>query len=109
MNELSPQQMGILGRLIERGFAAVAFPLYANAIGIRKGSCVALLEPIPSGAFRIYGEPCFLLEGNLTVRLKERGKDWFVWKKLRLEANAERLAELERFVNELKSLLEPLA
>jgi hypothetical protein len=107
MNELSPQQIAILQRLASRGFAAVAFPLYANAVGVRKGSCAALLEPIASGGFRVYGEPCLLLEGNLTVRITEKGKSWFVWKKLRLEATPERLSELENFVAELKLLLEP--
>ena len=106
MIELSPQQIGILDRLVAQAFAVVAFPMYANAVGLRKGSCAALLDPVPSGGFRVYGEPCFLLEGNLTVRLKQNGKTWFVWKKLQLEATVERLAELDRFVTELSLLLE---
>ena len=106
MAELSLQQMQILERLVSRGFAVVAFPLYANAVGIRKGGCAALVEPLSGGGFRAYGEPCFLLEGNLSVRVNEKGKAWFVWKKLRLEATAERLAELEKFVAELNLLLE---
>jgi hypothetical protein len=84
----------------------VAFPLYANAVGIRRGACAALVEPLAGGGFRVYGEPCFLLEGNLSVRVNEKGKAWFVWKKLRLEATAERLAELEQFVAELRMLLD---
>jgi hypothetical protein len=107
MTDLSPNQIGILERLVSKGFSVVAFPLYANAVGVRKGSCAALLDPIPEGAFRLYGEPCFLLEGNLTVRIAEKGKTRFVWKKQRLEATAERLLELERFVAELMLLLEP--
>lgn len=107
MIELSPQQVGILDRLIAQEFVVVAFPMYANAVGIRKGSCAALLDPIASGGFRVYGEPCLLLEGNLTVRLKQGGKAWFVWKKLKLEATAERLEELEHFVAELNLLLDP--
>ena len=107
MNELSPQQIGILERLAAKDFILVAFPLYANAVGVRKGSCAALLDPIANGGFRVFGEPCFLLEGNLTVRVTEKGKTWFVWKKQRLEATAERLSELEAFVAELKVLLEP--
>ena len=107
MNELSPQQIGILERLAAKDFVLVAFPLYANAVGVRKGSCAALLDPIANGGFRVFGEPCFLLEGNLTVRVTEKGKTWFVWKKQRLEATAERLSELEAFVAELKVLLEP--
>jgi hypothetical protein len=59
------------------------------------------------GKFRVFGEPSVILEGNLTVRITEKGKTWFVWKKQRLEATAERLSELERFVVELKLLLEP--
>jgi hypothetical protein len=107
MNEFSPRQMAILERLVSKEFNLVAFPLYANAVGVRKGSCAALLDPIPGGGFRLYGEPCILLEGNLTVRITEKGKAWFVWKKQRLEATAERVSELEAFVEELKLLLEP--
>jgi hypothetical protein len=107
MNEFSSRQMGILQRLVEKGFTIVAFPLYANAVGVRKGSCAALLDPIANGDFRVFGEPCVLLDGNLTVRVTEKGKTWFVWKKQRLEATAERLAELGSFVDELKLLLEP--
>jgi len=107
MPEFSAQQIGILERLIAREFVLVAFPLYANVVGVRKGGCAALLDAVVNGGFRVFGEPCFLLEGNLTVRLKEKGKSWFVWKKQRLEATPERLAELERFVGELRLLLEP--
>jgi hypothetical protein len=107
MMEFSPQQIGILERLVAKDFALVAFPLYANAVGVRKGSCVALLDPIANGGFRVFGEPCVLLEGNLTVRITEKEKSWFVWKKQRLEATPERLSELENFVAELKLLLEP--
>ena len=107
MNEFSPQQVGILERLVAKEFVLVAFPLYANAVGVRKGSCAALLDPIANGGFRVFGEPCVLLEGNLTVRITEKEKSWFVWKKKRLEATAERVLELESFVAELKLLLEP--
>ena len=107
MNDLSAQQFAILERVVSEGFSVVAFPLYANAVGVRRGGYAALLDPIPGGGFRLYGEPCVLLDGNLTVRIAEKGKSWFVWKKLRVEATAERVAELERFVSELKLLLEP--
>jgi hypothetical protein len=107
MNEFSPQQIDILERLIAKEFILVAFPLYANAVGVRKGSCAALLDPVANGGFRVFGEPCMLLDGNLTVRITEKGKSWFVWKKQRLEATAERLLELETFVAELNLLLEP--
>lgn len=104
--ELSPQQIAILERLVSKDFIFIAFPLYANAIGIRKGSYAALLDPVPAGGFRLFGEPCLLLEGNLTVRVWDKNRSWFVWKKQRIEATPERLAELEQFVSELRILLE---
>jgi hypothetical protein len=107
MNELSPQQIAILERIITHGFHVVAFPLYANAVGIRSGNYAALLDPIPGGGFRLYGEPCMLLDGNLTVRVTDKGRLWFVWKKQRIEATSERLSALEGFIAELKRLLEP--
>jgi hypothetical protein len=107
MNEFSSQQIGILERLVAKEFILVAFPLYANAVGVRKGSCAALLDPIANGGFRVFGEPCVLLEGNLTVRITEKGKTWFVWKKQRLEATAERVLELKSFVAKLNLLLDP--
>ena len=107
MNEFTAKQIAILERLIAKEFILVAFPLYANAVGVQKGSCAALLDPIANGGFRVFGEPCVLLDGNLTVRITEKGKMWFVWKKQRLEATADRLLELEKFVAELKLLLVP--
>jgi len=99
--------MAILERIVSGGFSIVAFPLYANAVGVRRAGFAALLDPIPGDGFRLFGEPCVLLEGNLTVRVTEKGKSWFVWKKLQMEATPERVRELEEFVSELKLLLEP--
>ena len=107
MNEITAQQMAILERIVSGGFSIVAFPLYANAVGVRRVGFAALLDPIPGDGFRLFGEPCVLLEGNLTVRVTEKGKLWFVWKKMRVEATPERVRELEEFVSELKLLLEP--
>ena len=106
MSELTPQQIAILERLVANGFTPAAFPFYANAVGIQKGGCAALLEPISGGGFRLFGEPCVLLDGNLTVRVTHEGQSWFVWKKQRLEATPERVAELDRFIYELQLQLE---
>ena len=109
MTELTPQHIAILERAVESGAAVVAFPLYANAVGIRKGNCAALLEPLAGGCFRLFGEPCLLLDGNLTVRVAREGRSWFVWKKQRIEATPERMAELTQFTRELENLLESRA
>jgi hypothetical protein len=106
MDEFTPQQIAILERLQANGFTPVAFPLFTGAVGIRKGNCAALLELIPEDGFHLFGEPCMLLDGNLTVRVTHEGQSWFVWKKQRLEATPERLAELNRFISELRLKLE---
>ena len=105
MLELTPQQVAILERLVEHGFRPTAFPLYASHIGVRKGNCAVLLAPVDDAGMIIFGEPCYLVNGNLTVRVKRAGREWFVWKKTELEATPERLAELALFTNELTSLV----
>lgn len=109
MAELTPLQVATLERLISHGFTMVAFPLYANSVGVRKGEYATLLEPLPGDGFRLLGEPCALVDGSLSVRVTHEGRSWFVWKDKRIEATTERLAYLREFTCELKSLLEPHA
>jgi hypothetical protein len=104
--DLTPRQLAVLERLRARGFRFVSFPLYASALGIRKGNCAALLQPAESGEMGLLSDPCYLVEGNLSVRIHRGNQQWFVWKKKKIEATLERLAELSRFTAELKESLE---
>jgi len=103
--ELSPKQIRILENIAKHGFAIVAFPLYASAAGVRNGNCAALLAPIPNGGMRLVSEPCWLLNGNLSVRIRKNNIEWFVWKKQEVEATPDRLAEVAEFRSELEDLL----
>jgi hypothetical protein len=103
----SPQQMAILQQLHFAGFEIVAFPMYANSVGTRKGNCAALLAPAASGGFNIYGAPAYLIGGNFSVRVRRDGREIFVWKKESLEVTASRLAELDAFAAELSQALLP--
>ena len=107
--DLTPAQIRFLENLHKRSFEIVAFPMYANHIGIRKGNCAALLAPAapPANTFTIFGSPSYLLNGNLTVKVRQHGRDYFVWKKERLEATSERLDELDSFARELTAALQP--
>lgn len=109
MLELSPKQIGILENIAALGFAIVAFPLYASAVGVRKGNCAALLMPVPNGEMKLLGEPCWLVNGNLSVRVQRGGVELFVWKKQEVEATPERLAEVADFRSQLDDLLAPRA
>lgn len=107
--DLTPQQIAVLERLHAIGFEIVAFPMYASHVGVRKGNCAALLNAVASGGFTLFGSASYLIGGNFTVRVTRDGKDWFVWKKEKLEVTSERLAELERFTAELSTALLPTA
>jgi hypothetical protein len=105
--DLSPQQMAILQRLHLGGFEIVAFPMYANYVGTRKGNYAALLAPAVAGGFNIFGAPAYLIGGNFSVRVRRDGREFFVWKKESIEVTSARLAELDAFAAELTQALLP--
>ena len=104
MLELTPAQIAVLKRLAVHGFQGASFPLYANAVGVRKGNCAALLGPV-AGGMRLVAEPSYLVDGNLSVRVTRGARNYFVWKKQQIEVTPERQAELERFETVLNELL----
>ena len=106
MPELTPQHISLLERIRAQGFEIVAFPLYTNCVGIKKGNCAALLASVPPNQLRIFGAPSYLLAGNLAVRVVREGKEWFVWKERRLEVTKERQDEIAQFSRELSDLLQ---
>ena len=106
MLELSPQQMQIIERLFEAGFRPIAIPPYESALCMRKGDCAALLAAVASGGIKLLAPPSYLVEGNLSVKLKRGSGEVFVWKKKEVEATPEKLGELESFRRELTEILD---
>jgi hypothetical protein len=107
--ELTAQHIAIIDRLRSHGFEIVAFPMYENYIGVRKGNCGALLAPSGPGRFTLYGEPSYLVAGQLSARMIQSDGLWFVRKKDKLKVSPERVAELESFAAELVDALLPVA
>jgi hypothetical protein len=105
--DLTAQQVEILERLQRRDFQIVAFPMYASHVGVRKGNCAALLSPVASGGFMLFGSPSYLIEGNFSVRVISGGRDWLVWKKTKIEVTPARLSEIDAFAAELSEALLP--
>jgi hypothetical protein len=103
--ELTSAQRLALEGLVARGFTLVAFPLYATAVGVRRDQFAALLTPIDKGGWRLLGDACYLIEGNLGVRVQRDGRQWFVWKSKRVEATQELLSQVKRFSDELSEFL----
>jgi hypothetical protein len=106
MIEFTPQQMQVLERLFAAGFRPIAIPPYESALCVRRGECAGILSPIPNGGLRVLAPPSYLVDGNLSVRLKRGAGEVFVWKKSELAATRERLEELELFRRELTRILE---
>ena len=106
MPELTPQQMKTLERLFAAGFRPIAIPPYESALSLRRGECAALLTPVANAGLRLLAAPAYIVDGNLSVKLKRGTREVFVWKKKEIEATPERLKELESFRRELTSILE---
>lgn len=106
MQELTPQQMKVLERLFALGFHPIAIAPYERALCVHKAECAALLAPVPNGGLRLLAPPSYLVDGNLSVKLKRGDREVFVWKKTDLPATPERLRRLESFARELGEILE---
>ena len=106
MVEFTPQQMQILEKLFAAGFRPIAIPPYESALCVRRGDCAAVLSPIPNGGLKLLAPPSYLVEGNLSVRLKRGAGEVFLWKKTELPATPERLREVAAFRQELTDILE---
>ncbi|MGA8145158.1 MAG: hypothetical protein WB987_14830 [Candidatus Acidiferrales bacterium] len=107
--DITPRQAALLQRLHSLGFEFVAFPIYPNYIGIRKGNCAALLAPTASETFQIFAEPTYMVDGNLSAKIALDGHDYFIWKKQKLEATPARRAELVSFTDAVTEALLPTA
>jgi hypothetical protein len=106
MQELTPRQMQIIERLFEAGFRPLAIPLYESALCMKKGECAAILAAVPNGGLKLLAPPSYLVEGNLSVKLKRDSGEVFIWKKKEVKATPEKLKELESFRRELTELLD---
>jgi hypothetical protein len=106
MLELSPQQVQVMERLFAAGFRPIAIPPYESALCMRKGDCAAVLAPVPNAGIRLLAPPSYLVDGNLSVKLKRGSSEVFVWKNKELEVTGEKLKELESFRLEITEILD---
>jgi hypothetical protein len=105
MLTLTLQQTAILERLVQKGFQIVSFPLYTNGVGVMRGNCAALLAPEGDTGLRLFSEASYVVDGQLSVRVRRGGQDLYVWKKKELAVTTQREAEVAEFRRELLELL----
>jgi hypothetical protein len=106
MFDLTAKQMKVVERLFEAGFRPITIPPYEKALCMHRGDCAALLALIENGGLQLLAAPTFLVNGNISVRIKRGNSEVFVFKKDELAATPERLKELEAFRTELVEILE---
>jgi len=106
MSELTPQQMKVLERLFAAGFRPIAIPPYESALCVRRGECAALLAPVANAGLRLLAAPTYIVDGNLSAKLRRGSGEVFVWKKKEIAATPERLQELAAFRQDLTAILD---
>jgi hypothetical protein len=106
MFEFTPRQIRILEELVAAGFRPVAIPPYESALCLRRGDCAVVLSPEPAGGLRMLAPPSYILDGNLSVKLRRGEREVFVWKKTEAEVTPERSKELEIFRDDLSRILQ---
>lgn len=104
--ELTALQMETMERLFEAGFRPIAIAPYENALCVHRGEYAAVLAPVANGGLRLLAPVTVMVEGNLSVRLKKKNGDVFVWKGKEVAATEEMLRELGKFREELEGILE---
>lgn len=97
-----------LQRIYLAGFELQTFDRYPKAVGVMKGNCIALLTPTPTGLTTI-GLPGWRMGDVMGVLTEKNGRRIFQAKSEEIEATEERLAELQKFREELAQLLAPTA
>ena len=106
MVELTQLQMETMERLFAAGFRPIAIAPYESALCVHRGECAAVLKPVENGGLQLLAPATVMIDGNLSVRLKRKNGDVFVWKQKEVAATEERLRELELFRAELVGILE---
>ncbi len=94
-----------LQRLYLAGFELETFDRFPKAIGVLRDHCIAFLVPGPDG-LQILGNVGWRMGESLGPLVERNGQKVFVHKQETLEATPERIATLERFRSDLRSILQ---
>ncbi|HEV3041215.1 MAG TPA: hypothetical protein VHA33_25840 [Candidatus Angelobacter sp.] len=93
-----------LQQLYLAGFDLQTFDRFPKAIGVLRDGCLAFLVPGPEG-LQILGNAGWCMGESLGPLVERGGQKVFVHKGELLEATPERIAALEKFKSDLKSIL----
>ena len=97
-----------LQRIYLAGFELHTFERYANAVGVQRDGCIALLQATPTG-LKMIGAPGWRMGEVLGVLVEKDGRRVFQAKSEVVEATPERVAALHKFSEDLDQLLTSIA
>jgi len=86
------------------GFELKTFDRFPKCVGVVRDNCIALLVPGPDG-LQMLGTPGWEIGEMMGVLTEVRGRKVFQAKQEMVDASPERLERLQRFREELESLL----
>lgn len=99
-----PDSAEQLQQLYAAGFDLQTFDRFPKAIGILRDNCIAFLVPGPEG-LQILGNVGWRMGDSLGPLVERNGLKVFVHKQETIEATPERIATLEKFKQDLKTVL----
>jgi hypothetical protein len=99
---MNPEEQ--LQRLYIAGFDLQTFERFPKAVGVLRDNCLAFLVPGPDG-LQILGNVGWRMGESLGPLVERAGRKVFVHKQELLEATPERVATLERFRSDLRTIL----
>jgi hypothetical protein len=99
-----PDSAEQLQSLYLAGFELQTFERYPKCVGVVRENCVALLVPGVDG-LQVLGTPGWRMGEVMGVLTEQAGRKVFQAKTEIVEAIPERLAALEKFGNDLRSIL----
>ena len=97
-----------LQRLYLAGFEFQTFERFPNAVGVIRQECIVLMLPTPQG-LQMVGTPGWRVGEVLGVLVEKEGRKVFQNKEQIVEATPQRLAELDRFRQDVKKAIAPVA
>jgi hypothetical protein len=93
-----------LQRIYLAGFELQTFDRFPRCVGVIRDGCIAMLVPGTDG-FQVLGTPGWRMGEAIGVLLEKNGQQVFQYKQEVVEATPERRKLLERFKEDLKTLL----
>ncbi len=93
-----------LQKLYVAGFDLQTFERFPKAIGVLRDNCIAFLVPGVDG-LQVLGNVGWRMGESLGPLVERGGQKVFVHKQETLEATPERIATLEKFKEDLNSIL----